>query len=134
MKFCKVYMICSVAVAMSLSAQGLEQNQENTIQAIKVKELNLRKENLQKQIRIEDRKRNLVVNGVTAETQEMLNDRQDSICLELRSQLVSVELELRELVPDKTAAVIAGQLNIMNQNHQQQSEQNSNGETSTGNK
>lgn len=129
MKDCKIYMICIMAaVAMSSSAQGLEQSHENTIQAIKIKELNLRKENIQKQIKIEDRKRNQAVNGVTTETQEMLNDRQDSICLELRSQLVDVELELKELVPDKTAAVIAGQLNILNQNQQQS------GHTSTSGK
>ena len=73
---------------------------------------------LKKQIAIEDGKRNQVMNGVNFEIQEAMNDKQDSICLDLRSQLVAVELELKELVPDRTATAILGQLNLLNQNQQ----------------
>ncbi len=83
---------------------------QSTVDALKFKELNLRRESLQQQISVEDAKRNLSVNGVTPRTQEMLNDRQDSLCLELRSQLVAVELELQELAaaaaPDTRPAIV----------------------------
>lgn len=126
MKRLRLYTLCVLAVICA-SAYAQNENQGGAVQAIKVKELNARKVDLQKQIKIEDQKRNQTFNGVTAETQEMLNDKQDSICLELRSQLVSVELELKELVPDETASVIANQLNIL-QNQQQSGE-----ETAAGN-
>jgi len=74
-----------------------------TVDALKLKELNLRRESLQKQISVEDANRNLSVDGVTPRTQEQINDRQDSVCLELRSQLVAVELELQELAADDDA-------------------------------
>ena len=48
-----------------------------------------------------------------------MNDRQDSICLELRSQLVDLDLELKELVPDKTITKIVEQLNILNQRQEE---------------
>ena len=105
-----------VAVCVSAYAQDEKWNKENTVHAIKVKELTMRKADLQKQIAAEDQKRNQTLEGVSAETRERLNDKQDSVCLALRSQLVSVELELKELVPDRTAAVIAGQIGQLNQN------------------
>lgn len=128
MKSFRLYTICAIAlICASVYAQNDNQSKDNTVTAIKIKELNSRKAKLQKQIKIEDLKRNQSLNGVTAETQEMLNDRQDSICLELRSQLVSVELELDELVPDETSSAIVNHLNIL------QSQQ-SGGETANGNK
>ena len=45
----------------------------------------------------QDSKRNAVYNGVSPETQERMNDRQDSLCLDLRSQLVDVQLEIKEV-------------------------------------
>ena len=117
MKSYRLLALC-VMVVFCMTAYAQEDKHNNTVQAIKIKELNLRKANLQKQIKIEDQKRNQTLSGVTAETQEMLNNKQDSICLELRSQLVSVELELKELVPDKTTATIVNQFNIL-QNQQQ---------------
>lgn len=109
--FCVMVVICTATYAQN-------DRQNSTVQAIKVKELNMRKASLQKQINIEDQKRNQTLSGVTAETQEILNNKQDSICLELRSQLVSVELELKELVPDQTASTIANQLNILQSQQQ----------------
>lgn len=81
------------------------------ISALKVRELNMRKEALQQQIAVEDAKRNQSVDGVSPEEQERLNDQQDSICLQLRSDLVSVELQLKELVPDQTTATLVNQYN-----------------------
>ena len=45
----------------------------------------------------EHAERNAVYNGVSPETQERMNDRQDSLCLDLRSQLVDVQLEIKEV-------------------------------------
>lgn len=64
--------------------------------SLKMKALLNKQITLQNKIKEEDGKRNAVYNGVSAETQEMLNDRQDSICLDLRSQLVDVQLEIVE--------------------------------------
>ena len=85
--------------------------QDSTLVALKIKELNTRKEAIAKLIKAEDAKRNRTVPGVSPETQERLDDRQDSICLALRSQLVAVNLELKELVPDRTAASIVNYFN-----------------------
>lgn len=92
----------------------------NSVQALKIKELTARRDNLQKQIKTEDSKRNQIIRGISLEAQEQMNERQDSICLALRSQLVSVDLELKELVPDETASKIKQQLDKL-QNGQQQS-------------
>ena len=85
--------------------------QDSTIIALKIKELNTRKEAIGKQIMTEDAKRNRTVPGVSPETQERLDDKQDSICLALRSQLVAVNLELKELVPDRTTSSIVNYFN-----------------------
>ncbi len=85
--------------------------QDSTLVALKIKELNTRKEAIAKLIKAEDAKRNRTVPGVSPETQERLDDRQDSICLALRSQLVAVNLELKELVPDRTAFSIVNYFN-----------------------
>ena len=85
--------------------------QDSTLIALKIKELNARKEALAKQIKTEDAKRNRAVHGVSPETQEILDDKQDSICLALRSQLVAVNLELKELVPDRTTSSIVNYFN-----------------------
>lgn len=87
-----------VFFAMPVLAQNNASN-DSIARAVKVKELTIKKENLIKQIKIEDAKRDMSISGVTFETQEILNDRQDSICLDLRSQLVSIELEIKELKP-----------------------------------
>lgn len=111
------YLILCAATAVSLTAPA----QDNKIldaqaTSLKVNELNQRKAKLQKEIQVEDKKRNQTLRDVTAETQELINTKQDSICLELRSRLVSVELELRELIPDKTAEILTDRLEALNQN------------------
>ena len=87
---------------------------------VKIKDLTAKRDSLKKQITIEDAKRGKVINGVTPETLESLNEKQDSICLDLRSRLVSVELQIKELVPDTTVAILVNQLNKLNLNQQGQ--------------
>lgn len=108
------------AFAISAAAQNVSQNQsrqDSTLTAIKVEELQRKRVSLVERIKIEDAKRDQNTSGVAPETQELLNDRQDSVCLALRSQLVSVELELKELLPDKTSEAIVNQLNELMQSH-----------------
>lgn len=69
----------------------------DTVAIIRLKALNARAEILQKELNEQDKKRNRVYNGVAAETLEQLNDRQDSICLDMRSKLVSMKLESAEI-------------------------------------
>lgn len=64
---------------------------------LKLKTLFNKETVLKNKIKEEDSKRNAVYKDVSPETQEMLNDRQDSICLDLRSQLVDVQMEILEL-------------------------------------
>lgn len=75
----------------------------DSLQNPRMKALILQENNLKKQIQEADKKRNAVYNGVLPETAEALNDRQDSICLDLRSRLVSVQLEMAEI---KEAALL----------------------------
>lgn len=62
-----------------------------------VRRLNARKTELTKQIAAEDRKRDQHLEGVSWEKMKEINVRQDSVCLQLRSDLNDVDLELKEL-------------------------------------
>lgn len=111
-----ILLISTAALAQNsqstVPAQDIQDaRQDSTLIALKIKELNARKEALAKQIKAEDAKRNRAVYGVSPETQEILDDKQDSICLALRSQLVAVNLELKELVPDRTTSSIVNYFN-----------------------
>ena len=111
-----ILLISTAALAKNsqstVPAQDIQDaRQDSTLIALKIKELNARKEALAKQIKAEDAKRNRAVHGVSPETQEILDDKQDSICLALRSQLVAVNLELKELVPDRTTSSIVNYFN-----------------------
>lgn len=121
------YKLFAIAFFLILSIPSFAQTTvtDSTYQAIKVKELQMRKQAIEKQIKQEDAKRDQILTGVSAESQELINDKQDSICLDLRSQLVSVELELKELVPNKAVTTIINQLNILNQNNQNSNQSNS---------
>lgn len=79
------------------------QHSDSIMAAIQLRSLQQQRQQLQAQIKTEDAKRNSRVDGVSAQAQEAINDRQDSICLNLRSQLVDVELRLQELQPAETA-------------------------------
>ena len=109
--------------AVECNAKSQTSQNDSTVNAIKIKNLNNRKATLQKQIAVEDKKRNTVIEGVSPETLEKRNERQDSICLELRSELTDVELELKELGADNTTAQIAQQYNNLIHHNQQDSTQ-----------
>ena len=105
------------------NAQGQTSQNDSTVNAIKIKNLKNRKAALQKQIAVEDKKRNAVIEGVSPETLEKRNERQDSVCLELRSELTAIELELKELGADNTMIQIAQQYNNLIHTNQQDSTQ-----------
>lgn len=91
--------LTTVILAMSAGNAWAQQTVDSVAVAIRVKTLESRRASLKAQIKEEDLKRKRVVEGITPEANERLNTVQDSICLELRSQLVSVELELDEVAP-----------------------------------
>ena len=97
-KNCLILLLAMAAFSFALSQTLSAQNRaDSTLVALRLNELKTRKADIQKQIETEDRKRNQTIEGVSAETMERMNMTQDSICLELRSQLVEVELEMAEL-------------------------------------
>ena len=113
-----------ILFSVECNAQQLQTAQnDSTVNAIKINNLKNQKTALQKRIAVEDKKRNAVIEGVSPETLEKRNERQDSICLELRSELTSIELELKELGADGTTAQIAQQYNNLIHNNQQDSTQ-----------
>lgn len=99
-------------------AQNHISQNDSTVNAIKIKNLKNRKAVLQRSIEAEDKKRNAVIDGVLPETLEKRNAKQDSICLELRSELTSVGLELKELGADNTTTKIAQQYNNLIRHNQ----------------
>ena len=121
MKIISAAVMSSLLLSVSVGVSA--DDRESIIAAIKVKELTLRKEVLEKQIASEDSKRNQTIAGVSLQTQELLNDRQESVCLALRSQLVSLELELKEwqAIDPETESAIVEQLNNMKENGGQSS-------------
>lgn len=89
------------AMASQACAQETATSKGNpVVESVRLKSLQAKRDSLQQAIRVEDAKRNAQINGVTPERQEELNNRQDSICLDLRSQLVEVTLEIKEMAPD----------------------------------
>lgn len=117
-------MICLLAFASftTASAQGQtaasaqdKARSDSAVNALKVKNLRAQITALDKQIKQEDAKRNKTVLGVSPEQLEIMNDRQDSVCLALRSQRTDKELELKEITAKQTAAVIAQQLSVLQQ-------------------
>ncbi|MFI3279516.1 MAG: hypothetical protein SNG49_02460 [Rikenellaceae bacterium] len=94
---------CASAFA---AAPAPQQKQDNSMSNVRIEMLEVRKSKLQKQITVEDSKRNAVHNGVSPETMEMLNIQQDSLCLELRSELADINLEISELKKKKVTDLI----------------------------
>lgn len=113
----KQYIVLSLAIimaALTVNAQNYKTSpalSDSVANEVKLKALNTKKGELENKIKVEDAKRNRQVAGVTPETIEAMNDRQDSICLALRSQLVEVNREIRELTPDNTSQVLIQQFN-----------------------
>ncbi len=114
MKLHRLILITLLTIS-AIPSSAQEDKKEPIANAVKVKELTIRRDALVKQIKVEDQKRNQSINGVSPETQEQLNNRQDSICLDLRSQLVAIELEIKELTPKKVESTIINQFNQLQQ-------------------
>ena len=87
--------------------------------AIRLNTLNKQRQDLQDSIKVADAARNASIDGVSPERMEQINDQQDSLCLALRSQLVSVELEIEEITPDRVPSQLLQQYGDMLQNSQQ---------------
>lgn len=105
-------------ICLTVSAQQKLSPNDSIMSTVRVKVLTEKRTELKKQIAIEDAKRNKIIDDVTPKVQEAMNDEQDSICLDLRSRLVAVELELKELLPDKIPVSVISQLNLLNQGRQ----------------
>lgn len=86
-------------LSINMAAQTDSSRKDSIATAIRLNGLHSKKAKLEKEIKAEDGKRNSQIAGVTAETLEEMNNRQDSICLALRSELVEVILEIKELSP-----------------------------------
>lgn len=99
-----------------IDAQTRQQPTNSTITSVRLHNLRAKSNKLQNEIRVQDAKRNQQVAGVSPESMEIINERQDSICLALRSELVDVMLEMKEIAPDKHNQPLLEQLNQIRQN------------------
>lgn len=88
---------------------------DSVANALRVRNLKTQIDALNQKITAEDAKRNKVILGVSPSQLEAMNDRQDSVCLELRSQLTDKELELKELTARQTAETISQQVSNLRQ-------------------
>lgn len=101
----KIIFLFAIIVAMlscydfAAMARIPDSKNDTIVNQIKLKGLRAQKEKLENQIKVQDAKRNNILPGVAPETMEEINDRQDSVCLNLRSQLVDVILEIKENTP-----------------------------------
>ena len=112
-------LLCVVAVLMmsfslnqEISAQAPNRN-DSIAKAVRLKSLQGRRNELQREIKIQDTKRNKQMIGVSPKAQEEINDRQDSICLALRSELADVILEIKEISPVTVPNQLINQYNNM---------------------
>lgn len=113
-------MILSTIIGIAFSMNGITASAQDRVEksdsvatAIRVKALREQQAQLKKQIAIEDKKRNQRIEGVSAANQELMNDRQDSICIDLRSQLTRTELEIKEIQPNKVPAQVSQQYSTL---------------------
>lgn len=107
-----VLMVLSLPAAVGCRAQEKEKN-DSTVAVLRLKALRDRRENLQREIKVQDAKRNKQIAGVSPETMEEMNDKQDSVCLALRSELVDVTLEIKEISSAVTFPQVVSQYNNM---------------------
>lgn len=128
-------LIFILASSANISARSSEAPKDSATNATKLKVLRKEKEKISAQIKVEDGKRNKQVPGVSYETIERMNDRQDSICLALRSRLVDVNLEIKNLTPAVVSPGIISQYNnLVNANKKNTKEEKNNKNQSTGKK
>ena len=92
-------------------AQSTHVRNDSIAANLKLNGLRSKRDKLQKEIKIQEAKRNIQTNGVAPETLEEMNDRQDSVCLALRSELVDVILEIKENSVDIPSSVLIQQYN-----------------------
>lgn len=97
---------CNDALALSPTTRN-----DSIATTLRLNGLQTKRDKLQNEIKAADAKRNKQMIGVAPETLEAMNDRQDSICLALRSELVDVILEIKEISPDVTSPVLLQQYN-----------------------
>lgn len=112
----KRYIILVVLMAIgawteSASAQTTTSKADSVATTLRLRKLRSQRDRLQKEIKVQDEKRNVQIAGVSTETLEEMNDRQDSICLALRSELVDVNLAIKELVPGMLPSTFVNQYN-----------------------
>ena len=94
----KRYIITTVILMLTYCATSYAQNQNDTLRVrTRITELTVQRNQLNQRIKAEDKKRNSQIADVAPEKMELINLRQDSLCLELRSQLLEMELEIAEL-------------------------------------
>ncbi|MCH5311614.1 MAG: hypothetical protein J1E57_06625 [Prevotella sp.] len=116
-----IALITGVAVFYSSEAfaQTTVSKNDSITTAIRLNGLQTRKEKLQKEIKLQDEKRNSQITGVSPETIEEMNNRQDSICLALRSELVDVILEIKKISQDVSSTQLLQQYhNLLNKKEQ----------------
>lgn len=109
-----VVFVMSLSITLINSAQTTAQpsaKNDSIASALRLNTLQNKKESLQKEIKAQDSKRNKQISGVSAETLEEMNNKQDSICLALRSELVDVILEIKELSPNVASPQLINQFN-----------------------
>ena len=94
-----------------LFAQNTPSRNDSIAATLRLHGLKARREKLQQEIKVQDAKRNKQVVGVAPETLEEMNDRQDSVCLALRSQLLEVILEIKEVSPEVASPALIQQYN-----------------------
>lgn len=86
-----------LSLPFSSFAQEKLSRRDSILNIVKIKQLQSLRSQLKDKVALEERKRNRVIEGVATETLEKINRRQDSLCLELRSRLVGVLLEIKEI-------------------------------------
>lgn len=85
------------AAASSYAARQDEKQEAQISDAMQIKLLSIKKDKLKSKLLEEEALRNRIAEGVAPEAMEEANERQDSICLALRSEIVDIDLQIEEL-------------------------------------
>lgn len=102
MKSTKILFMAIAMTWMPLSASAQNEEKAAPLRVdsvslqLKIQQLEQQKSKLAKKIEAEDRKRNQTIAGVSVENMEIINLRQDSLCLALRSEMTDIELNINE--------------------------------------
>lgn len=104
-------LVMAAFTGSDLFAQNTPSRNDSIAATLRLHGLKARREKLQQEIKVQDAKRNKQVAGVAPETLEEMNDRQDSVCLALRSQLMEVILEIKEVSPEVASPALLQQYN-----------------------